>query len=425
MIMDNTDDIEILMKSIGNKASLASKLLSNASDKEKNLALRNISKNIRQDIGYILSENKKDLKEATQKNKAAHIIDRLTLNSKKIESIASSIDSISKLTNPVGKILSEWEQPNGLAIKRVTIPIGVIGIIYESRPNVTADAAALCLKSGNASILRGGSDSFYSCQAIYESIRKGLSQSSIPEDSVQFVPTTDRNAVGCMLSGLNEKIDVIVPRGGKSLVSRIKEEARIPIFGHLEGICHVYIHKSADLKKAISITLNSKMRRPSICGAAETLLIDKSIANKYLPEIIEILINNGCEIRGDQDVQAIDNRVIGAVDLDWDTEYLDAIISIRIVNDENQAINHIMLHGTGHTEAIITEDKSVSAYFTERVDSSIILINASTQFADGGEFGFGAEIGISTGRLHARGPIGVDQLTTFKYIVTGSGQLRP
>ena len=423
--MDNTDDIEILMKSIGNKASLASKLLSNASDKEKNLALRNISKNIRQDIGYILSENKKDLKEAMQKNKAAHIIDRLTLNSKKIESIASSIDSISKLTNPVGKILSEWVQPNGLAIKRVTIPIGVIGIIYESRPNVTADAAALCLKSGNASILRGGSDSFYSCQAIYESIKKGLSQSRIPEDSVQFVPTTDRNAVGCMLSGLNEKIDVIVPRGGKSLVSRIKEEARVPIFGHLEGICHVYIHKSADLKKAISITLNSKMRRPSICGAAETLLIDKSIANQYLPEIIEILINNGCEIRGDQDVQAIDNRVIGAVDLDWDTEYLDAIISIRIVNDENQAINHIMLHGTGHTEAIITEDKSVSAYFTERVDSSIILINASTQFADGGEFGFGAEIGISTGRLHARGPIGVDQLTTFKYIVTGSGQLRP
>ncbi|MFQ3361087.1 MAG: glutamate-5-semialdehyde dehydrogenase [Alphaproteobacteria bacterium] len=425
MIMDNTNDIKILMESIGKKASLASKILSNTTDKEKNIALRNISSNIRQDINYILSENKKDLQKAAQNNKATSIIDRLTLNSEKIESIALSIDSISKLTDPVGKILSEWEQPNGLCIKRVTIPIGVIGIIYESRPNVTADAAALCLKSGNASILRGGSDSFYSCQAIYNSIRKGLSQSNLSEDSVQFVPTTDRNAVGYMLSGLNENIDVIVPRGGKSLVSRVREEARVPVFGHLEGICHVYIHKSADLKKAIAITLNSKMRRPSICGAAETLLIDKSIANKYLPQIIEALVNEGCEIRGDQDVQAIDNRVTDVSDLDWDTEYLDAIISVRIVNDENQAIDHIMLHGTGHTEAIVTEDKSVSAYFTERVDSSIVLINASTQFADGGEFGFGAEIGISTGRLHARGPIGVDQLTTFKYIVTGNGQLRP
>ena len=423
--MNNINDIKVLMESIGNNASLASKTLSQTSDKEKNIALRNMSNNIRGDINYILKENQKDLQEAKQKNKATSIIDRILLDEKKIESIALSIDSIIKLKDPVGKILSEWKQENGLVIKRVTIPIGVIGIIYESRPNVTADAAALCLKSGNASILRGGSDSFYSCQAIYNSIKKGLLQSSLPEDSIQFVPTKDRSAVGCMLSGLNEKIDVIVPRGGKSLVLRVKEEARVPIFGHLEGICHVYVHQSADLKKAISITLNSKMRRPSICGAAETLLIDKSIANQYLPKIIDALSNEGCEIRGNQDVKDIDNRVTEVIDADWDTEYLDAIISVKIVSDEDQAIDHIMTHGTGHTEAIITEDKLIASYFTKKIDSSIVLINASTQFADGGEFGFGAEIGISTGRLHARGPIGVDQLTTFKYIVTGDGQLRP
>lgn len=423
--MNNINDIKVLMESIGNNASLASKTLSQTSDKEKNIALRNMSNNIRGDINYILKENQKDLQEAKQKNKATSIIDRILLDEKKIESIALSIDSIIKLKDPVGKILSEWKQENGLVIKRVTIPIGVIGIIYESRPNVTADAAALCLKSGNASILRGGSDSFYSCQAIYNSIKKGLLQSSLPEDSIQFVPTKDRSAVGYMLSGLNEKIDVIVPRGGKSLVLRVKEEARVPIFGHLEGICHVYVHQSADLKKAISITLNSKMRRPSICGAAETLLIDKSIANQYLPKIIDALSNEGCEIRGNQDVKDIDNRVTEVIDADWDTEYLDAIISVKIVSDEDQAIDHIMTHGTGHTEAIITEDKLIASYFTKKIDSSIVLINASTQFADGGEFGFGAEIGISTGRLHARGPIGVDQLTTFKYIVKGDGQLRP
>ena len=423
--MNNINDIKVLMESIGNNASLASKTLSQTSDKEKNIALRNMSNNIRGDINYILKENQKDLQEAKQKNKATSIIDRILLDEEKIESIALSIDSIIKLKDPVGKILSEWKQENGLVIKRVTIPIGVIGIIYESRPNVTADAAALCLKSGNASILRGGSDSFYSCQAIYNSIKKGLLQSSLPEYSIQFVPTKDRSAVGYMLSGLNEKIDVIVPRGGKSLVLRVKEEARVPIFGHLEGICHVYVHQSADLKKAISITLNSKMRRPSICGAAETLLIDKSIANQYLPKIIDALSNEGCEIRGNQDVKDIDNRVTEVIDADWDTEYLDAIISVKIVSDEDQAIDHIMTHGTGHTEAIITEDKLIASYFTKKIDSSIVLINASTQFADGGEFGFGAEIGISTGRLHARGPIGVDQLTTFKYIVKGDGQLRP
>jgi glutamate-5-semialdehyde dehydrogenase len=420
-----TQNITEIMNDIGVKAKVANARLSIASNEEKNDALNSMADQIEKDQAKILLENKKDIEIAKSNNISSAMIDRLSLNETGIKNIASSIRNVAKLNDPVGRILDSWDRPNGLHIKRVSIPIGVIGIIYEARPNVTADAASLCLKSGNASILRSGSDSFHSSFAIYESIKNGLKTTSLDDNSIQFVPTKNREAVGLMLGGLDSNIDVIVPRGGKSLVSRVQNEAKVPVFGHLEGICHVYISADADIEKAIEVTANAKMRRTSICGAAETLLIDKSIYKDYLPKILAKLDSLGCEIRGDLDVKSVfaDAREIS--EEDWSTEYLDAIISVKVVANIDEAISHIKKYGTGHTEAIITENKTSAEYFFKHVDSSIILLNASTQFADGGEFGFGAEIGISTGRMHARGPIGLEQLTTFKYTVYGNGQTRP
>ncbi|MEC8287510.1 MAG: glutamate-5-semialdehyde dehydrogenase [Pseudomonadota bacterium] len=413
------------MQEIGSNAKVAYERLSTASNEEKNDALHIIANEIENNEEYILSENNKDIQIAKSNNLSEAMIDRLSLNDIGIKNIASSMRDIAKLHDPVGNELESWDRPNGLHIKKVSIPIGVIGIIYESRPNVTADAASLCLKSGNASILRSGSDSYFSSYAIYESIKEGLNKTSLDSNSIQLVPTKDRDAVGLMLEGLNSNIDIIVPRGGKSLVSRVQTEAKIPVFGHLEGICHVYVNEKADITKAIDVTVNAKMRRTSICGAAETLLIDKSIYKEYLPKILSKLSSMGCEIRGNAQIKDIFPQTENVSESDWATEYLDAIISVKVVKGIDEAISHIKEYGTGHTEAIITEDEKMAEYFFNHVNSSIILLNASTQFADGGEFGFGAEIGISTGKMHARGPIGLEQLTTFKYTVYGNGQTRP
>ena len=418
-------NITEIMNDIGLKASIANTKLSTASNEEKNVALNSMADQIEKDQSTILLENRRDIELAKSNNISSAMIDRLSLDETGIKNITSSIRNVAKLNDPVGRVLDSWDRPNGLIIKRVSIPIGVIGIIYEARPNVTADAASLCLKSGNASILRSGSDSFHSSFAIYESIKNGLKTTSLDNNSIQFVPTKDREAVGLMLGGLNSNIDVIVPRGGKSLVSRVQNEAKVPVFGHLEGICHVYVNADADIEKAIDVTANAKMRRTSICGAAETLLIDKSIYKEYLPKILAKLDSLGCEVRGDQYVNGLFADAKDISEEDWSTEYLDAIISVKVVENIDEAISHIKKYGTGHTEAIITENENSAEYFFKHVDSSIILLNASTQFADGGEFGFGAEIGISTGRMHARGPIGLEQLTTFKYIVYGNGQIRP
>jgi len=423
--IDLTEDITKIMNEIALNARIANEKLAIASSEEKNGALNIMAEKIENNAKHILSENKKDIQIAKSNSLSEAMIDRLSIDDTDIKNIASSIRGIAKLDDPVGKILGSWDRPNGLHIKKISIPIGVIGIIYESRPNVTADAASLCLKSGNASILRSGSDSYFSSYAIYETIQEGLKNTSIDSKSIQLVPSKDRDAVGLMLGGLDSSIDVIVPRGGKSLVSRVQSEAKIPVFGHLEGICHVYINEKADIKKAIDVTVNAKMRRTSICGAAETLLIDKSIYKEYLPKILSKLSSLGCEIRGDIHIKDVFPQTENISDSDWATEYLDAIISVKIVNNIDEAILHIKRYGTGHTEAIISEDKKIAEYFFNQVNSSILLLNASTQFADGGEFGFGAEIGISTGKMHARGPIGLDQLTTFKYTVYGSGQTRP
>ena len=420
-----TKDIKKIMEEIGRNSKLAYERLSTASNEEKNDALHLIANEIENNEEHILSENKKDIQIARSNNLSEAMIDRLSLNDLGIKNIASSMRDIAKLNDPVGNELDSWDRPNGLHIKKVSIPIGVIGIIYESRPNVTADAASLCLKSGNASILRSGSDSYFSSYAIYESIKEGLYKTSLDSNSIQLVPTKDRDAVGLMLKGLNSNIDIIVPRGGKSLVSRVQTEAKIPVFGHLEGICHVYVNEKADITKAIDVTVNAKMRRTSICGAAETLLIDKSIYKEYLPRILSELSSMGCEIRGNAQIKDIFLQTENVSESDWATEYLDAIISVKVVKGIDEAISHIKEYGTGHTEAIITEDNKIAEYFFNQVNSSIILLNASTQFADGGEFGFGAEIGISTGKMHARGPIGLEQLTTFKYTVYGNGQTRP
>ncbi len=420
-----TEHIKKIMQEIGSNAKVAYERLSTASNEEKNDALHFIANEIENNEEYILSENNKDIQIAKSNNLSEAMIDRLSLNDIGIKNIASSMRDIAKLNDPVGNELESWDRPNGLHIKKVSIPIGVIGIIYESRPNVTADAASLCLKSGNASILRSGSDSYFSSYAIYESIKEGLSKTSLDSNSIQLVPTKDRDAVGLMLEGLNSNIDIIVPRGGKSLVSRVQTEAKIPVFGHLEGICHVYVNEKADITKAIDVTVNAKMRRTSICGAAETLLIDKSIYKEYLPRILSKLSDMGCEIRGNAQIKDIFPQTENVSESDWATEYLDAIISVKVVKSIDEAISHIKEYGTGHTEAIITEDEKMAKYFFNHVNSSIILLNASTQFADGGEFGFGAEIGISTGKMHARGPIGLEQLTTFKYTVYGNGQTRP
>jgi glutamate-5-semialdehyde dehydrogenase len=353
------------------------------------------------------------------------LLDRLALDGSRVEAMARGIDAIADLPDPVGRVLADWERPNGLRIQRIAVPLGVIGIIYESRPNVTADAAALCLKSGNAVILRGGSESFHSSRAIHRCLQSGLRSSGVPAEAVQMVATTDRQAVAFLLSSMTDFLDVVIPRGGKSLIRRVQQDARIPVIGHLEGICHVYLHESANAELAKSIVVNAKMRRTGICGAAETLLVDRSSMNGLLPPVLAALQEAGCEVRGDSEVRKLFPAATAATEQDWSTEYLDAIISVRVVDDMAAAIEHIRRYGSAHTESIIAEDQAAANKFLADVDSAIVLHNASTQFADGGEFGMGAEIGIATGKLHARGPVGAEQLTSYKYVVRGNGQVRP
>ena len=418
-------DTGTVMMELGRRARAAAGALAQAPTEAKNDALHGMAANIRARGADILSANEKDVARAREMGKPEAFIDRLALDEARIGAIAAGLEAIAELPDPVGATISEWERPNGLRIARVRVPIGVIGIIYESRPNVTADAGALCMKSGNAAILRGGSDSFHSSAVLVECLRAGLAGAGLPEDAIQMVPTTDRAAVGEMLRGLGGNIDLIVPRGGKSLVARVQEEARVPVFAHLEGICHTYIDRDADLEKAVTVTLNAKMRRPGICGATETALVDEAAADRLLAPVVFALLDAGCEVRGDEAAQAVDARVKPATDEDWDTEYLAPIISVRTVRGVDEAIGHIARHGSHHTDAIITENDETAEKFLREVDSAIVMRNASTQFADGGEFGFGAEIGIATGRMHARGPVGLEQLTTFKYQVRGTGQTRP
>lgn len=416
--------IPTMMHRLGVAARKASAIIAQASTAVKNQALCNIAAQLRAHSADIIEANQEDTASAKENQATPAFLDRLTLTSAGIEAMAAGLEAIAQLPDPVGKRLAAWDRPNGLHIERVSVPLGVIAVIYESRPNVTADAAGLCLKAGNAVILRGGSESFHSATAIMRCIHQGLAEAGLSQDIVQMVPTTDRAAVGELLK-MDQNIDVIVPRGGKSLIQRISEESRIPLFKHLEGICHTYLHKHADPKMAREIVLNAKMRRTGICGATETLLVDADVAESILPGVIEVLIEAGCEIRGDAHVQTLDSRVTAATDADWETEYLDAIVSIKTVADIQQAVAHINEHGSHHTDAIITNDDAAAVYFLNHVDSAIVMQNASTQFADGGEFGMGAEIGISTGKLHARGPVGVEQLTTFKYQLKGTGQVRP
>jgi len=410
---------------MGRSARAAARALALAPTGTKNAALRAMAAAIRADIGLIRRENEADLAAAREKDLKASFLDRLTLTHTGIEVMANGLDEIANLPDPVGVVTEWWERPNGLIIGRVRVPIGVIGIIYESRPNVTADAGALAMKSGNAVILRGGSDGFRSSAAIVAALQRGLVAAGLPREAIQMVPTQDRDAVGLLLSGLDGAIDLIVPRGGKNLVARVQQEARVPVFSHLEGICHVFVDRAADLDMAQAIVLNAKMRRTGICGAVETILIDRACAETHLTPIVQTLIEAGCEVRGCAETQAADQRVKEASEEDWSTEYLDAIVSMKVVAGLDEAMDHIARYGSQHTDAIITNDQAAARRFLTEVDSAITLHNASTQFADGGEFGFGAEIGIATGRLHARGPVGLEQLTTFKYQVTGTGQIRP
>ncbi len=413
------------MDALGAAARKGGQRLAQASAAARNKALENAAGLVRERRSLIAAANAKDMEAATQRGLSGAMLDRLMLDDARIEGMASGLESIAALPDPLGNVLAEWERPNGLRIQRVAVPLGVIGIIYESRPNVTADAAGLCLKSGNAVILRGGSESFASSRAIFACMTDGVTAAGLDSDALQMVPTTDRAAVGYLLSSMTSFVDVIVPRGGKSLISRVQQDARVPVIGHLEGLCHVYLHESADSTMAADIVLNAKMRRTGICGAAETVLIDRSAAERLLPKVMELLVDAGCEVRGDADVCALDSRAVPATEADWTTEYLDAIISIRIVDDIRAATAHIGEYGSGHTECIVAEDDEAVQAFFASVDSAILLHNASTQFADGGEFGMGAEIGIATGRIHARGPVGAAQLTSYKYLVHGAGQLRP
>ncbi|MGI9234128.1 MAG: glutamate-5-semialdehyde dehydrogenase [Woeseiaceae bacterium] len=414
-----------MMDDIGRAARRSAALLAGIGSEQRNAALAATAAAIREAAADIADANKEDLAAAEANGLSGAMLDRLMLNADRIESMASGIESIAALPDPLGRILDEWERPNGLKIQRVSVPLGVIGIIYESRPNVTADAAALCLKSGNAVILRGGSESFLSSSAIHACLRRGLEAAGIEPDVVQMVPTTDRAAVGYLLSSMASMVDVVVPRGGKNLIRRVQDEARVPVIGHLEGICHVYLHTGADVDMACRIVLNAKMRRTGICGAAETIIVDRDAAGRLLPGIIVALQDAGCEVRGDETVASIADGVTPASEKDWSTEYLDAIISIRVVDNIDHAIEHIGHYGSGHTESIVSDDNAAAERFLNEVDSAIVLQNASTQFADGGEFGMGAEIGIATGRIHARGPVGAEQLTSYKYVVRGNGQVRP
>jgi glutamate-5-semialdehyde dehydrogenase len=418
-------DISALMEELGRRARKAARVLASTSAERKYAALIGAAHAVRDRREEILAANAIDMENARAKGMTAAFQDRLLLTEARLDGIADALRAIAELPDPVGSIISEWDRPNGLHIERVRTPLGVIGVIYESRPNVTADAGALCLKSGNAVILRGGSDSLHSSRELVDCLRLGLKQAGLPEDGVQLVPTTDRAAVGEMLRGLSGNIDVIVPRGGKSLVARVQSEARVPVFAHLEGLVHVYIDRSADLDKAVAVTLNAKMRRTGICGAAETLLVHKDVVGTHLVPILEALSGKGCEIRGDATVQSVIPQAKPATEDDWKTEYEDAIISVKVVDSLEAAIGHIEHYSSHHTEAIIAEDAAAVEKFFNEIDSAILVHNASTQFADGGEFGFGGEIGIATGKMHARGPVGVEQLTSFKYRVRGNGQLRP
>ncbi len=414
-----------MMAALGGRAREASRALALASTEAKDAALNAAARELRAQTAAILDANARDLAAAREGRPTPAFLDRLTLDARRIEAMARGLEEIAALPDPVGDVIARWKRPNGLAITRVRVPLGVVGIIYESRPNVTADAGALCLKAGNAAILRGGSESHHSSRAIAACLVRGLAEAGLPEAAIELVPTTDREAVGLMLKGLSGTIDVIVPRGGKSLVARVQEEARVPVFAHLEGICHTYVDRSADLAMAKAIVVNGKMRRTGVCGATETLLVDAEAPAGHLPALIGTLIDAGCEVRGDRSARDADRRVKPATEQDWSTEYLDAIISVRTVDGVDGAIAHIQKYGSQHTDCIVADDKERAERFLTRLDSAIVLHNASTQFADGGEFGMGAEIGIATGRLHARGPVGVEQLTTFKYVVRGSGQVRP
>ena len=418
------DDLAETMQAMGRAARAAGAVLAHAPTDTKNRALLAAAAALRADAAGLLAANAKDLDAAKARGIAASMVDRLVLDPKRIESMAAGLEEVARLADPVGAVMAEWTRPNGLRISRVRTPLGVIGIIYESRPNVTADAGGLCLKAGNACILRGGSESFHSSRAIHACLVKGLKSAGLPEAAIQLVPTTDRTAVGHMLT-MSQWIDVIVPRGGKSLIERVQREARMAVLAHLDGNCHVYVHAGADPAEARKIVMNAKMRRTSVCGAAETLLCDAAVVDTHLRPIVADLLAAGCELRGDKAVQALDARVKPATEADWATEFLDAILAVRVVPGLDEAIAHIARYGSSHTESILTEDKAAAEAFLARVDSAIVLHNASTQFADGGEFGMGAEIGISTGRLHARGPVGVEQLTSFKYVVRGDGQVRP
>ncbi len=421
-VVEKTMSLDAEMRAIGERARAAASLMALADPTRKTDALKRAAATIRADKTGILDANKRDLADAG--DLSGSMRDRLMLDDKRIESIARGLEEVAALPDPVGAEIGRWTRPNGLDIARVRIPLGVVGIIYESRPNVTADAGGLCLRAGNAAILRGGSESFHSSRAIAASLRRGIREAGLPEDAVQLVPSRDREAVGMMLR-MSDLIDIIVPRGGKGLIERVQREARMPVIAHLEGNCHVYIHAKADANEARNIVMNAKMRRTGVCGAAETLLIDRAIANKQLPAILAELHKAGCEIRGDETVRALDPAAKPATEQDWFTEFLDAILAVHVVDGLDAAIAHVNHYGSHHTDAIVTEDKAAAETFLNRVDSAIVLWNASTQFADGGEFGMGAEIGIGTGRLPPRGPVGAEQLTSYKYVVRGTGQVRP
>jgi glutamate-5-semialdehyde dehydrogenase len=422
--IDGNADLPALMNELAASARAAARVLSLAPPEQKNRALAAMERAIRAQAPAILAANAEDVADVRAGGATAAYIDRLTLTQARIDAMADGIATVREIADPVGVVTESWQRPNGMVIERVRVPLGVVAVIFESRPNVAADAGVLCLKSGNAVVLRGGSDSFRSCRAIHECLVQGLREAGLPEAAITLVPTRDRAAVGLLLSGLNGGVDVIVPRGGKSLVARVEAEARVPVFAHLEGVNHVYVDRNANLEMAKSIVLNAKMRRTGVCGAAETLLVDRAATGNLAP-LVTTLVDAGCEVRGDETVQRIDPRVKPASEEDWDTEYLDAIIAAKIVDGVDGAIAHIHDHGSHHTDAIVTEDSSTAQKFLNEVDSAIVLHNASTQFADGGEFGFGAEIGIATGKFHARGPVGVEQLTSFKYRVHGTGQTRP
>ncbi|MFC3690646.1 glutamate-5-semialdehyde dehydrogenase [Chenggangzhangella methanolivorans] len=420
-----TDDVAAVMADVGRRARRAARALALAPREAKIVALTAAGRRLREAEAAVMAANEADVAAAKASGVAGSFIDRLTLTHSRLAGVAEGLEIVAGLPDPVGETIASWTRPNGLRIDRVRTPLGVVGVIYESRPNVTADAGALCLKAGNAAILRGGADSFRSSVAIHEALAFGLDEAGLPVDAIQLVPTRDRAAVGAMLSGLDGNIDVIVPRGGKGLVARVQEEARVPVFAHLEGNCHVYVAAGAQLGMATDIILNAKLRRTGVCGAAETLLVDRAVAATHLAPLVKALLDAGCAVRGDAETRAVDSRVTPATEEDWRTEYLDAVIAVKVVDGIEAAIDHVETYGSHHTDAIVTDDERLAARFLAEVDSAIVVHNASTQFADGGEFGFGAEIGIATGRMHARGPVGVEQLTSFNYRVHGAGQTRP